>query len=108
VHLPQEQHAKGPNTDPRAKPNKFKPAPVGRTIVRVRRASYRNAIFDGVFVVANSKDPHGRNRLGHATLEVECHWYGWRPITRWIRITLSDAPEYLKDYKADVVTNLGQ
>ncbi len=97
-----------PNTDNKAKPIKFEAAPAHRNLVRVTNALYRNAVFSGVFVVAESKDPNGRSKDGHETIEVECTWYGWKPKTRWIRITVPNAPEYLKDYTGDVVKNLGK
>ena len=97
-----------PHTDPHAKPNKFDIASPNRQHVRVTNACYRLSVFTGVFIVADSKDPHSRNKEGHETLEVECTWYGWRPKTRWIRITLPNAPEYLENYSGDVTVNLGR
>ncbi len=99
---------KAPFTDKLAKPIKYESAPADRTCIRVSNAFYRDAIFSGVFLVADSEDPHSRNKDGMETIEVECYWYNWRPKTRWIRITLPTAPEYLKDYSGDVIRNLGQ
>ena len=96
-----------PHTDSKAKPIKFGIAPIARSCIRVTDAFYRGAVFSGVFVVADSKDPQSRNKDGLETIEVECHWFNWRPKTRWIRITLPTSPEHLSDYDGEVVRNLG-
>jgi hypothetical protein len=97
-----------PHLDPHAEPIEFEPAPPGRKIVFIKGASYRNAVFDGYFVVADSADPHGRNKTGQETIDLECYWYGWRPIRRWIRVTVPSPPEYLEGYKGKVVTRIGR
>jgi hypothetical protein len=97
-----------PNTDKQAKPIKFELAPSGRRCIRVTNAFYREAVFSGVFVVADSEDPEGRNKDGISTIEVECRWYLWKPKTRWIRITVPNGYEELINYDGDVVRNLGQ
>lgn len=97
-----------PNTDKHAKPIKHELAPPNRRCIRVTNAFYREAVFSGVFVVADGKDPEDHNKDGIQTMEVECRWYLWKPITRWIRITLPNGYEELNNYDGEVVRNLGQ
>lgn len=60
-----------PHTDKQANPVKFESAPPGSNCIRVTNAFYRGAVFSGVFVVADSKEPHSRNKEGLETIEVE-------------------------------------
>ena len=97
-----------PNTDPKAKPNKWEIASSGRRVIEVQNATYRTAVFSGFFLVANSADPYGPLNDGHDTIEVECHWYGWKPKTRWIRITLTSKEIDIVNYSnQEVIKNIG-
>ena len=97
-----------PNTNKHAKPVNYELAPPNRRCIRVKDAFYRDAVFSGVFVVADSKNPEDRNKDGIPTIEVECRWYLWKPKTRWIRITVPNPIEELSNYTGEVVRNLGQ
>lgn len=108
MNIDEENPSSGaPHTNAVAKPNKWEVAPTNRKIIRVKDAHYRNAVISGVFVVAESAKAYGRNKDGHLTIEVECYWYGWKPTTRWMRLTLSSAEEELINYKDEVVRNIG-
>jgi hypothetical protein len=97
-----------PNIDPKANPNKWEIAPSGRRVIEVKNATYRTAVFSGFFLVANSAEPYGPPNDGHKTIEVECYWYGWKPKTRWIRITLINEEVDLVDYSnQEVIKNIG-
>ena len=108
MHDHEENPSSGaPHTNPLAKPNRWEIAPANRKIIRVKDAHYRNAVVSGVLVVAESENAYGRNKDGHLTIEVECYWYGWKPTTRWIRLTLTTAEEELSNYRDEVVRNIG-
>lgn len=97
-----------PHTNPHAKPNKWELAPIGRKVIEVSNAHYRKAVISGRFLIANSTDPYGINKDGHKTIEVECHWYGWKPKTRWMNLTLTNQEtEISNDSNVEVIKNIG-
>ena len=109
MELHEENPTNGaPHTNKQAKPNKWEIAPIGRKVIEVSNAHYRNAILNGKFLVANSKDPYGTNKDGQKTIEVECYWYGWQPKTRWIQLTITnEETEIINDSNVEVIKNIG-
>ena len=98
-----------PHTDAKAKANKWNFAPTNRKVIEVKDAHYRNAVINGKFLVAESINAYGTNKDGHKTIEVECYWYGWKPKTRWIRITIINQETEITDYSnLEVISNIGK
>jgi hypothetical protein len=78
-------------------------------VIEVKEALYRNAVLSGKFLVADSANAYGTNKDGHKTIEVECSWYGWRPMTRWIRMTIINQEiEVPNNGNEVVVKNIGK
>ena len=97
-----------PPTDALAKPSAWQIAPIGRKVIEVKDALYRNAVLSGKFLVADSANAYGANKDGHKTIEVECLWYGWKPMTRWPRLTiLHQEIEIANNGNEEVVKNIG-
>ncbi len=98
-----------PNTDALAKPIKWELAPSNRKVIEVKDAHYRNAVISGNFLVAQSENAYGTNKDGHKTIEVECYWYGWKPKTRWMRLTIINQEIEIADYSnLEVIKNIGK
>ena len=98
-----------PNTDAFAKANDWEIAPSGRIVIEVKDALYRNAVLSGKFLVSESANAYGTNKDGHKTIEVECRWYGWRPMTRWPRLTIIHQEiELPNDSNVEVIKNIGK
>jgi hypothetical protein len=107
----QEEHPNNgaPNTDADAKPIKWELAPNNRKVIEVKDANYRNAVLSGKFLVAQSANAYGTNKDGHKTIEVECYWYGWKPKTRWMRLTIINQEIEITDYSnLDVIKDIGK
>lgn len=98
-----------PHTDAEAKPIKWELAPSNRKVIEVKDALYRNAVLSGKFLVAQSANAYGTNKDGHKTIEVECYWYGWKPKTRWMRLTIINQEIEIADYSnVDVIKDIGK
>jgi hypothetical protein len=110
MNIEEEQPNNGaPKTDADAKPIKWELAPNNRKVIEVKDANYRNAVLSGKFLVAQSANAYGTNKDGHKTIEVECYWYGWKPKTRWMRLTIINQEIEISDYSnLDVITNIGK
>ena len=110
MNIEEEHPSNGaPHTDAEAKPIKWELAPSNRKVIEVKDALYRNAALSGKFLVAQSANAYGTNKDGHKTIEVECHWYGWQPQKRSLKLTLINAEEVVADYEnIEVIKNIGQ
>ena len=107
----QEEHPNNgaPHTDAEAKPIKWELAPSNRKVIEVKDALYRNAALSGKFLVSQSANAYGTNKDGHKTIEVECYWYGWKPKTRWMRLTIINQESEITDYSnLDVIKDIGK
>ena len=107
----EEKHPKNsaPNTDSHAKPIRWEMAPNNRKVIEVKNAMYRNANLSGKFLVSESKKAYGTNKNGHKTIEVECYWYGWKPKTRWVQLTLINQEIEITDYSnLEVIKDIGR
>ena len=110
MNFQEEQPSNGaPNTDAHAKPIKWELAPINRTVIEVKDAQYRNAVLSGKFLVAQTDNAYGTSKDGHKTIEVECYWYGWKPKTRWMRLTVINQEIEITDYsEIDVIKDIGK
>lgn len=93
-----------PHTSPKAKPKQTKEI-INATVISVKNAQYRDAMFSGTFLLAEgvsfnmSKPPK--------TLEVYCLWYGYRLRTRGIKLIIDPkTTEIIANYDGEIVTNL--
>lgn len=98
-----------PHTDPNAKPTEWKPAPTGRSVVRVREATIRNAtIRNECFLLVENYKVQQRSN-GTERLEVECYWFGKRPKTTWMNITVQPSDyEIQASDGTHVVSDIGK
>lgn len=96
-----------PHTNKYAKPKLPSHHVTKATVIVVKNAFYRNAVFDGIFLISPNKIPplvKAKERV-----EVECRWFDARLKTRGIRILVDNTNgnaviDY--DYTGDVVCNL--
>lgn len=84
------------------------PAPKSRRIVFIENGKIRSATVSGHFVVADVPDPVS-SYSQKTRIEVECLWYGRKPPSSWMHMTISqgsciDVP----NYSGAVVTNIGR
>ena len=99
---------KCPSLDPHAVPLDAEVVH-GRRVIHVKGAMYRNAVFDGTFLLSNTvvlpfkKDNKQR-------VKVRCCWYGHRLLAKNEPKFLIDMATAVADenYDGDVITNLGK
>lgn len=80
----------------------------GVTVIKVSKAAYRDAVFDGTFLLSpDVKLPlpaEGRHRV-----EVMCRWFGHRLRTRGPEFLVDTATaEVIENYTGEVSTDLNK
>ena len=101
-----------PSTDKAAKVNKFRDVSNVR-VLKVSKASFRNAIFDGIFELEDQDkhvDPIRSYPSGKIKVTVICSWYGCTADTTYPHIDLSGAASYklIENYSGEVADNIGK
>ena len=76
--------------------------------IEVINASIRNACVSGVFQIANVPAPFKTLKNGQMRVEVNCLWFGRKPPTTWMHITLSGEWELHQHYTGPVVENISR
>lgn len=93
--------------DERAVAIGWKTAITGRRCIQVTNARIRGAVVSGYFQVADVLKPEStfgdRQRI-----EVECYWYGKKPKTTWMNLTINGGCKDVKNYTGDVIADIGR
>ena len=96
-----------PNTDGKAEPIANSDVPTGRLVIKVENAEIRDAVVSGYFLVVQKDNPRS-NYDEDWRIEVECLWFGKKPKTSWMHLTVNNGFEYIRDYKGKVISNIGR
>ncbi len=78
------------------------------SVIKIKNASYRNAKFDGTFVIVNGSGiKEARNGLGKK--KVFCLWFGHRLAADYPELTfnIKDA-EVIEGYRGKVVVDISE
>jgi hypothetical protein len=96
-----------PNLSPLAKPTNWQ-AVKGANVLKVKTGTYRNAVFEGVFLIDEAEsEKHSKTVDGWSVAIVYCLWFGTRLKTRGIELKYqSDTSERISNYTGEVVANL--
>lgn len=96
-----------PDTEPLAKPTSWQTVS-NATVLKVLKGAYRNAVFEGVFLVDELETAkHKDSKDGWSIAIVYCLWFGTRLKTRGIELKYqAEGSELVKGYSGEVVTNL--
>ena len=79
----------------------------GRRIIKVTNGSIRDAVVSGYFQVADVLKSEGTYN-GKQRIEVECFWYGKKPPSSWMHLTINgNGCEDVTDYIGEVISNIG-
>ena len=73
-------------------------------VVFLKKATIRQAVVSGYFKLADGavvKPYAGKQRI-----EVECLWFGRKPPSTWMNITLLSKPEFKDNYTGEVVWDI--
>jgi hypothetical protein len=99
------------NTDWRGVPQQSKTATVMRTrfvenasVIHVDRAFIRGSTVSGFFKVVNGAEVQAR--VGKRRIEVECLWFGRKPLNSWMNLTLLSEPTFLNGYSGNVALDI--
>ena len=95
------------NTDAKAEPIAYSEVPAGRLVVKVTDAEIRDAVVSGHFLVVQKDNPRSYKE-GNWRIEVECYWFEKKPKTSWMHLTVNNGFEYVKNYKSEVIHNIGR
>ena len=96
-----------PDTEPLAKPTSWQTVS-NATVLKVQKGTYRNAVFEGVFLVDEVETAkHKDSKDGWSIAIVYCLWFGTRLKTRGVELKYqSEGSELVKGYSGEVVSNL--
>jgi hypothetical protein len=96
-----------PDTEPLAKPTSWQSVS-NATVIKVQKATYRNAVFSGVFLVDEVEtEKHQKLKDGWSVAIVYCLWFGTRLKTRGIELKYqAEGSELIKNYTGEVISNL--
>lgn len=96
-----------PDTEPFAKPTSWQTVS-NATVLKVLKGSYRNAVFEGFFLVDEVEtSKHKDSKDGWSIAIVYCLWFGTRLKTRGIELKYqAEGSELVKNYTGEVVSNL--
>lgn len=96
-----------PNLDKLAEPVVLR-AVSNATVIHVAHASIRNAEVRNVtFELASDGEAYG-TYAGIPRAEVKCLWYGRKPSTTWMNITLLGPHREERGYSGEVVWDFGR
>ena len=96
-----------PNTDKKAVPIAWRKHDVGARVVFVTKGKIRQATVSGFFQVANVNNPES-TYAGKQRIQVVCYWYGKKPSTCWMNLTIDGVCTDVRDYSGDVISNIGR
>ena len=96
-----------PDTDKKAEPVAWHDVAVGQLVIKVTNAEIRKAVVSGCFLVVQKDNPRSY-KDGNWRIEVECLWYGKKPKTTWMHLTVNNGFEYVQGYDGKVISNIGR
>ena len=99
------------NTDWRDIPQQSKTATVIRSrfvedasVIYTDKAFIRGSTVSGFFKVAHGAEV--KVRAGKRRIEVECLWFGRKPRSTWMNLTLLSEPKFLHGYSGNVALDI--
>lgn len=73
-------------------------------VVYLSKASIRNAVVSGYFKVAEGAEV--KTFGGKRRIEVECLWFGCKPPSTWMHLTISCTPKFETSFSGAVAWNI--
>ena len=91
--------------DPLAEVIESKPVE-GKRVVHLAKATIREAIVSGVFELAEGAKV--KTYAGRRRIEVKCLWYGRKPSTTWMNLTILSPAKIQDGYSGSVNWNIAR
>jgi hypothetical protein len=80
---------------------------IGANVIRIDKASFRNAKMSGFFELASSEVEVKVDIHGTRTIEVQLGWFGAKPKKgSWAKVTILGPFEFLTDFSGTVFHNI--
>ena len=95
-----------PKTSSDAKPIAWRPV-VDSVVIHVTKATIRDATMENVWFELYEPEKALGTYAGHTRAEVQCLWFGRKPPTSWMHITLLGPHEEVRGYTGEVVADIG-
>jgi len=74
------------------------------SVVKLSKAFIRGSEVSGTFLLADGAEV--RSYAGRQRIEVQCLWFGKKPKTTWMNITLLCAPKFDSSYSGEVAWDI--
>jgi hypothetical protein len=74
------------------------------SVVRLSKAFIRGSEVSGTFLLADGAEV--RSYAGRQRIAVQCLWFGKKPKTTWMNITLLCAPKFDSRYTGEVAWDI--
>jgi len=76
--------------------------------VRISQGTIRSTPVSDVFELADESAEPKKLPSGKVKVEVKCLWYGRKPPTSWMHITVVGTAEVLENYSGLVAVNIAR
>lgn len=97
-----------PGTAERAEIVEYRPPKPGSKFIYVDKATIRRAIVTKAYFELDDVDRPVRIYQGRKTAIVRCLWYGCKPPTTWMHLTLLGSHRLVEGHQGDVAWNIGR
>ena len=77
----------------------------GASVVHLAKAGIRGAEVSGTFKLAEGAEM--KTLWGQRRILVECLWFGCKPKTTWMHLSILSTPKIENDYSGEVVADIG-
>lgn len=95
-----------PDTSRAAKPTAWR-AVTDCVVIHVTKATIRSTQIEDAWFELHESDKAFGTYAGRPRAEVKCLWFGRKPPTSWMHITLLGPHEVVRDYTGEVVADIG-
>jgi hypothetical protein len=75
-------------------------------VVHLSKAFIRRSEVSGTFLLAPGAEM--KTYAGRQRIEVQCLWFGRKPPTTWMHITVLSSPKYQDNFTGEVVWDIGR
>ena len=75
-------------------------------VIHVTKATIRNATIEDAWFELHEPEKALGSYAGHTRAEVKCLWFGRKPPTTWMHITLLGPHEEVRNYSGDVIADI--
>lgn len=75
-------------------------------VIHITEATIRNCEVSGTFLLAPGAEM--KSYAGRQRIEVQCLWFGRKPHTTWMHITVLGSVRYENNFTGEVIWDIGR